>query len=277
MKYMLAVDYDRTLFQNGEISRKTLDMIDKFRAEGNLFGIVSGRDYVTGYKTFKKENKFPFDFLLLKTGAMACDKNGEIIYEAEADGTVIRNGKTLVPALFERAFELGAEFCTTSVGKERAYYYKDFPNGIQYEKNGSYADLPPGADQLYRRPHPHSELESIKSFGLVSVIGKDEETTADIAKVIRDEFGDVLNPLQNTVAIDISPAGIDKAYGIKKYAEIYGIGYDDIYVAGDNYNDIAMLEAYNSCAMTGGVDDAKKAASCVYDTVGDYIEAILKK
>lgn len=260
MKYMLAVDYDRTLFQDGEISKKTLAAIDEFRAGGNLFGIVSGRDYITGYETFKKENLFPFDFLLLKTGAMACGKNGEVLYEDTADGTEIRNGKPLVAALFERAFELGALFCTTSVGKERAYYYKDYPEGL---------------DREYRTPHPHSELFDICEFGLVSVICEDNVSGTYITKKLCEEFGDLLNPLQNNIAIDISPAGIDKATGIRKYAEMMNIPYENIRVAGDNYNDLAMLEAYKSCAMSGGVEAAKKAADCVCDTVGDYIELIL--
>lgn len=260
MKYLLAVDYDNTLFQNGEIGDKTLKGIEKFRKDGNLFGIVSGRDYVTGYKTFKDENLFDFDFLLLKTGAMACDGNGKIIYEDTVKGNMAWGDKTLISAVLDRAFELGGRFATTSVGKDRRYYYKDYPDGL---------------DREYRKAYPHSELSKIGNTGLVSVICDNEEQATVITKKLKDEFGSVLNPLQNTIAIDISPAGVDKATGIAKYAEFMRIPFENIYVAGDNYNDLAMLEKYHSCAMTNGVDAAKAVSECVCDTVGDYIEFIM--
>lgn len=261
MKYMLAVDYDNTLFQNGEIEKETLDAIERFRAEGNLFGIVSGRDYVTGVKTFKKENMFPFDFLLLKTGAMACDADGNIIYEDTFDGSMTWGKSTLVAEVFRRSFEMGARFCTMSVGKVRSYYYKDYPDGLKRE---------------YREPHPHSELRDVGNVGLVSVICENEESATQITQALKSEFGRVLNPLQNTIAIDISPAGIDKATGTKKFAEHMGIALDNVWVAGDNYNDLAMLKAFHSCAMTNGVDAAKEAAEYVCDTVGDVIKIITK-
>ena len=260
MKYILAVDYDNTLFQNGVISPKTLKEIEKFRKDGNLFGIVSGRDYVTGYETFKTENLFDFDFLLLKTGAMACDGGGDILYEDTVNGSMPWGDKTLISAVFDRAFGLGAKFATTSVGKERKYYYKDYPEGLERE---------------YRKAHPHSELAKIGNTGLVSVICDTEEQATVIAKKLKEEFGYVLNPLQNTIAIDISPAGIDKATGIAKYAEFMRIPFENIYVAGDNYNDLAMLGKYHSCAMTNGVDAAKNISEYVCDTVGDYIELIM--
>lgn len=261
MKYMLAVDYDNTLFQNGEISRETLEAIDEFRSKGNIFGIVSGRDYITGFKTFKAEKLFPFDFLLLKTGAMACDSDGKLIYEDRFDGSMPWGESTLICELFKRSFELGADFCTTSVGKDRRYYYKDYPDGLERE---------------YRTPHPHSELYDIGETGLVSVICETESDAARITQALKDEFGSVINPLQNTIAIDISSVGVDKATGIAKYAKLMGIPVGNIWTAGDNYNDIEMLKAYHSCAMTNGVDAAKKASEYVCDTVGDAIRIIEK-
>lgn len=262
MKYMLAVDYDNTLFQNGEISKETLEAIKEFRNKGNLFGVVSGRDYVTGFETFKAENLFQFDFLLLKTGAMACDENGTVLFEDTVNGSMPWGDSTIVEEVFKRSFEMGARFGTTSVGKNRAYYFKDYPDGL---------------DREFRKPHPHSELSDIGNFGLVSILCQDEESATEIAQVLKNEFGSILNPLQNTIAIDISPSGVDKATGIAKYAELMGIPVDNIWTAGDNYNDLAMLKAYHSCAMTNGVSAAKAAAEYVCDTVGDAIKIMEEK
>ena len=262
MKYLLAVDYDNTLFQNGEIAKDTLDAIERFRADGNLFGIVSGRDYVTGYKTFRQENMFKFDFLLLKTGAMAVDANGKIIYEDTFNGSMLWGKSTLVSEVFNRAFEMGAKFGTTSVGKDRKYYYRIYPDGLKRE---------------YREPHPHSELSHIGNAGLISVICENDNDATTITATLKEEFGSVLNPLQNTIAIDISAYGVDKATGVKKFAETMEISLDKVWVAGDNYNDLAMLKSFHSCAMANGVAEAKAVAEYTCGTVGDVIKLIYEK
>ena len=262
MKKLLAVDYDNTLFQNGEIAKDTLYEIEKFRADGNLFGIVSGRDYVTGYKIFKREGLFEFDFLLLKTGAMALDFDGNVIYEDTFNGSMPWGGSTLVKEVARLSFEMDAPFITASIGKDRRYYYKAYPEGLERE---------------YRQPRPHSEILGIGDVGLISTICRDEESATTITEKFKTEFGQVLNPLQNGIAIDISKVGIDKASGTKKLAEYMKIPVENVWVAGDNYNDLAMLKAFHSCAMSNGVAEAKAVAEYTCNTVGEVIRLISEK
>ena len=49
MRYLLASDLDGTLYVHGLNVQKNIDAINRFRKEGHLFGIVTGRDYVNGY------------------------------------------------------------------------------------------------------------------------------------------------------------------------------------------------------------------------------------
>ena len=42
--YILATDYDGTLSRGG-VSQRNKDAIERFRKAGNLFGVVTGRDY----------------------------------------------------------------------------------------------------------------------------------------------------------------------------------------------------------------------------------------
>lgn len=262
MKKLLAVDYDNTLFQNGEIAKDTLDAIKKFREDGNLFGVVSGRDYLTGFVAFEDEDLFDYDFLLLKSGAMAVDRCGNVLYEDVFNGGMPWRKGTLASEIVRMSFEAGAPFVTTSPGKDRRYYYKAYPDGLERE---------------VRRAYPHSEIEQIGEVGLMSTICQDEESATLLAEEMKAEFGEFINPLQNGISVDISGVGIDKASGTRKFAESMGIQHENIWVAGDNYNDIANLEAFHSCAMSGGVDAAKNAAEYVCDTVGDFIEIILQK
>jgi len=57
MKKIIATDYDGTLTIDG-IPPRVIEAIEKFRAEGNLFGVVTGRDKIGSYKAFAKEQRF---------------------------------------------------------------------------------------------------------------------------------------------------------------------------------------------------------------------------
>ena len=55
-----------------------------------------------------------------------------------------------------------------------------------------------------------------------------------------------------------------------------GVARKDIWSAGDNYNDIAMLAPYHGCAMANGVQAAKDAAEYVCKDIADVIDTLRK-
>lgn len=56
-----------------------------------------------------------------------------------------------------------------------------------------------------------------------------------------------------------------------------GIAHENIWTAGDNFNDVTMLENFHGCAMSHGVEEAITAAEYVCDNVADVIKIILEK
>lgn len=80
MKRLIATDYDGTLRINGEISQFDREKTAEFRAAGNYFGIVTGRgsDF---FNTVKAEG-LDVDFLIVYTGALIADPDGNILFEA---------------------------------------------------------------------------------------------------------------------------------------------------------------------------------------------------
>ena len=78
-KRLIATDFDGTLYVNGEIPPSVRNAIDLWRADGRYFGIVTGR----GEDFFEKvkEENIPVDFIIIYTGSVVADKNGNIIYE----------------------------------------------------------------------------------------------------------------------------------------------------------------------------------------------------
>jgi hypothetical protein len=61
--------------------------------------------------------------------------------------------------------------------------------------------------------------------------------------------------------LEMQNAGVDKAGGVARLAEILKIKDGDIYTAGDAGNDIGMLRAYQSFAPASGTDEARAAAA----------------
>lgn len=240
MKYILATDYDGTLRQDGEVSSENREYIDKFRAAGNLFGVVSGRDFTYGYMQYKKD-AFPFDFTIMSGGAMACDEDGNILF-----AEYIKN--VSATKLISRCIELTGNSCGISFEKERL-------------------DFRPGDNM--------DSVADITDFIIVNAVADTEEYAAEVCKILKKEFVGI-NPTQNGRCIDITAEGVGKASGIAKLAEIFGVDKENIWTSGDNYNDITMLEKYHGCAMSGGVDAAKKAAENFCNSVADVIKMIIQ-
>ena len=128
MKKIIATDYDGTLTIDG-IPPRVIEAIEKFRAEGNLFGVVTGRDKIGSYKAFAKDKRFGFDFILALNGAMAMDADGNVLYECPIRGDQPYGDTTLARALVYRVSELSGQFCGIAFGDTRMDINPDCPSG----------------------------------------------------------------------------------------------------------------------------------------------------
>ncbi|MBO5071287.1 MAG: HAD-IIB family hydrolase [Roseburia sp.] len=261
MRSVVASDYDGTLNQGG-ISADTVEMIRKFQAEGNLFGIVTGRDYIGGFQMFQRENLFPFDFIISHNGAAAYDSEGNILFSQSVNGNMAWRGSTLVQELVKTCLEMTGDCCGVAFEKSKLNFHPDSLKGVEVDVS------------VYS---PLSALQNVKEFNMANARCETEEQAAQVVGVLRVEFGDLLNPSQNGRHIDISPGGVDKCTGIARYAEIMNIPLSNVWTAGDNYNDISMLKRYHGCAMTSGVKAAAQAAEHICASVGDVIKIVLEQ
>lgn len=103
----------------------------------------------------------------------------------------------------------------------------------------------------------------------------EEDASAETAR-LRGLLGACVNPQQNGRIMDIPPAGMDKAEGVRRMAERYGISQGDIYAAGDQYNDASMVETFHGFAMAHGVDALKIKAESVVKDVAEAVRIILQ-
>ena len=103
------------------------------------------------------------------------------------------------------------------------------------------------------------------------------EAAADCAAKINKRFGHIVTALQNGSAVDMPPRGIDKGEGVARYAAAMGGPEDNIYCAGDEMNDMAMISRFHGCAVENARSEIKAAAEGVYADIAEIIDMILEK
>lgn len=245
--YIVASDFDGTLNYHG-ISQENRDAIKRFRAAGNKFGLVTGRDYWM-YETLVKEG-IEFDFVLALNGAMAVGQDGSFHW---CERTENKNGT--VRGITEYLGENFQTYLSCLLGRERHTFCTD----QNYVKDTEPAE---NADKIIEFTH------------LNSIFPKDEDAET-AAREINKRWGDIVNALQNGRCIDIPPAGIDKGQGVARYAELIGVPADNIYCVGDNMNDMAMITRFHGCAVSNAREEVKAAAEATYEAVWAVIDYVM--
>ena len=241
---ILGSDFDGTLNFGGidEEKRKALAL---WQEKGNKFGIVSGRGHFD-LSRLVDDNNIDCDFLVAYNCGMVMTPEKEILYSEKCLNMDQK-------AFIEKLFSYGCDFAHINGDN----YFRVVAEG-----------LTPGEDEylLSDESAPFSDF-----FYQISIRFDTDEEALRVVKLIELNYGDKVTPLQNGICIDIVPKGVDKAAGLLKVAEIYGCGKEDVISVGDNINDFAMIEAFNSYAMENGVELIKKTARHLTKSVTELI------
>ena len=98
----------------------------------------------------------------------------------------------------------------------------------------------------------------------------DRGRMAEMQAEIQERFGDAVESYLNRGTLDIVARGVSKQTGVEWAAS--WLKADEVYVIGDDYNDLPMIEGLHGFAMNSGVEAAKAAASRLFDTVDDCLD-----
>ncbi len=241
---IIGSDYDGTLNHNG-IEDKKRETIERWRAAGNIFAIVSGRGIEDMVKIYA-EKKFGCDYFVANNGAVIMTPDGNVISDIRCDGEIAHS---IIGMLFES-------------GCNRAFVQTEFPCSVYaFEQD----DMEDGG-------YLFENLPEIPWFNQISSFLPDFESAKRVTAIIREHFGDKVNPMQNGTCIDIVRSDMNKARGLYILAEHLGAEYDDIIAVGDNINDRDMISEFRSYAMENGVDSIKALADYVISDVTELIE-----
>ncbi|WP_029321975.1 Cof-type HAD-IIB family hydrolase [Butyrivibrio sp. AE3004] len=256
MSKIFFTDLDGTLLtKEKKVTPATMDALIKFTEAGNHFAISSGRS-LDSVKSVQVENNlfFPGSYLIAY--------NGSQIYDCDAKKDVYRTGVPfdLVPQIFSLAKEHGIhchtysdEYLISPAEDEQLSYYRRVihtPYIITDDICSALPDVP--CKIIGIELHDRAKIDRFK---------------AEVEKIA----GDRLTLLySNPYYLEIFNSEAGKGSAVIRLAKHLGIPHENTIAAGDEENDISMIEAAGlGVAMLNAVDIVKAVADVITETDND--------
>lgn len=245
-----ACDFDGTLFRDGAVSAEDLAAIARWRAEGNAFGIVTGRGRHTLLRDVERF-AVPYDFLICNNGAMICDEAGRDVYCAALPSAVRADilNHPGVRASTQCAFFAGTAVFTHT-GKTAYWIVKDY---VLPRLDPADALVLPGLHQI-SLAYPDFAASRLWSEALAEVCG--ERAGVHFSSICVD-----------VTAPDVSKAsGLERLLYLRRWEEAR-----EVRVIGDDRNDLPMIRHFGGYAVENAPPDVRAAASRVVGSVGEML------
>lgn len=250
-----ASDLDGTLFRNKKISAEDLNAIRNWRAAGNVFGLVTGRPFIMLkpiFETFGLE----VDFAICDNGAIIHDGDGQIIFETELSKKILLDimNEPTASKSYHFALEASDEFfCVVLSQKSWVLTEKsrwDFPLTIL------------DAAQVAAIP---------KTINQIALGFDTPEEAQESVDALNQKFGAKIFAQRNYNSVDIVAAGINKSTGIEKILALRNWHGAEIFVIGDESNDLPMIKKFGGYTVVTAKDFVKHEAKAVVNSVGDML------
>lgn len=253
-----ASDYDGTIFRERTISKVTVQGVHEWRVAGNKFGMVSGRDY--GMLTPQlKHYGIEYDFIISNNGGIIRDKVGNVIYQANIASDVLKaiSLEPLVRKSFHFAFS----------AKDTTYLCHD-SEGSWIMREAKEWDFP-------ITKIAESEILNLVGIHQFSLGFDDPKISAQCAAVLNEKFPAEIRAYPNAKSVDITPVGISKRQGLETLMKAMNWQGFELYVIGDEVNDLPMIQAFGGYTVNTARDEIKLQAKKVFDDVGEMLRFFL--
>ncbi len=217
---LLASDFDGTLKNDdGIITDDVKKAIKRFITQGGYFTVCTGRIY-QGFHLYDPE--YINAPVLLGNGAMAYDYEKEEIIFNDAIG---EEGLDAIRDILLHFPDIPIEFynidkvCAVNLNEHSEHHFTS--QGIEFHnvKSPEEATLPWTKVMIAAHGHSKEVQDILEKHPEINFL----RTTGDYVEILKN--------------------GVDKGTGLIKLADSLGINHEDIYSAGDGYNDVEMLVA----------------------------------
>lgn len=253
---LFTTDLDGTLLRKDKtISPENKKAIDYFMSEGGIFTFITGRIPMGAMPVLRQlEPNAPFG--CINGGGIYDYSSKKMIWQLNLDKAVL----SLVEHVDKNLPKMGIEVNT----HEKIYFCKKSASTEKHRTDEGFPDL----DNHY------TEVE--EDFAKILLAGEAKYMDT-LEKLLfshpdADKYDFIRSDLEY---YEILPKGANKGNLVIKLAEILGIDIKRTISAGDNDNDVSMLEATeHSFAVANASPLAKAAAK--YETVSNEDHAIAK-
>ncbi len=258
---LIASDYDGTFYRHDKQDMENnLMAVKLWREQENLFVFSTGRDL--GNLMYEKgKNKLEYDYLVALNGALVVDRNNEVIV------------KESIPS------KLAAEIVDLMMAKV----------GEEIQVLGAYG----GCNQTNIKATGERALELLernrkiyldsvesaleKEVLSVGCLNESFESAKRLQKEILNKYGDKIEVFVNLNYINIVQKGVSKASGLDAVIDHAGLERGEVYVIGDDLNDIPMIKKYRGSAVSNAKEEVKEMAGKVYGSVSEFITYCLNE
>lgn len=241
---VLVSDYDKTFYLNEEDIKRNKEAVRKFRENGNLFGIATGRSYLDLKAKIEKYN-IEYDFIIINHGSTIIGDSGEILYNFAIDPDIILKLKKVLQIE---------------------------ENNVKYLNHKSEKKL---TNIYFCCNKLDSRLDFSKNLTKVSIKYKNSIDVLPIIKNLKENFNNINTYLVSHNTIEIISKEINKSKAIALIARHYNLDKKFIYTVGDGYSDVDMVRDYNGYAMDDSVHELKQIALKTVDSVSNIIDDIM--
>ena len=249
---LLASDYDGTLRMGDKVDASTIEAIKRFRASGNIFGIATGR-CIDLVKCELDGQAIPYDFIVGNNGGTIIDSQGNLLENV-----------LIEPKLAKKILQILGSFKPDQLG---------ISDGLTYGTNYPLLEtlMPSLRFYNYQKPDVFKMIEKgeiTSIFVYFKQYTKKQEAMMAIKGLIEN-----LACSTNDEMISVCNKGITKQYGVALIGKHFNC--KDIYVIGDDYNDIEMIKYYNGFTVERANKEIKKIASLQFENVAEAIEYLM--
>ncbi len=243
---LFVFDIDDTLVShskgNGKVVSSAKEAIGKIVEKGYKVVIATGRPYSITRHIMEEININ--DAIVSNGSAMVI--NGEVVYNKPIKKDAMQSFLCDIKSkgLATLAFDAHDVYVYDDI-KEKEFFHKQINKFIKPMYEGTNQEI--------------KKLEMDKDYNIVSVFS---------SEMIND-FEEVSTTWYDTVGYELMNEGSTKAAGIIEYISKCNINKDNVYVFGDNYNDIPMFKEFykNSYVLGNACDDVKNHARNICDHI----------
>ncbi|QBQ07884.1 HAD superfamily hydrolase [Spiroplasma gladiatoris] len=277
----VASDLDGTIVQHKDftILNETIkDILNYQEKSDSKFMIITGRTFATT-KVYISQLNITLPLIGCNGATITDPITKEVLFESIINQSI---SQKIIDFAIDNNLDLlfySAQYLVAPKNAERALYfqnlYKNFEKTLQPDivfvenlvelKKVIIEQKFKPVKFLFSFPDNGNETLVNKTYNLLSQLNLSFPTTR----------------MQNRILVDAMNNGVNKAFGLKKFAELYKINVKDIHTIGDNNNDVEMVElSDNGSCVSNAVEPLKKVAKHVLDSidqngVGKYLKELI--